>query len=64
MSHDNATELPVTCADPWREEHISFKATPFNKVRPDVNISFMWAKRNPVRELAGGWFHGRRKSIS
>jgi hypothetical protein len=33
--------------------HINFKASPFNIVRPDVNISFMWAKQNPVRELAG-----------
>lgn len=27
---------------------------PFKVVRPDVNISLMWAKCNPVRELAGG----------
>jgi len=36
------------------DRYINFKAAPFNIVRPDVNISFMWAKHNPVRELAGG----------
>lgn len=51
------TALPSlrACSD----RYINFKAAPFNIVRPDVNISFMWAKHNPVRELAGGWFRGR-----
>jgi len=45
----------TVCSD----RYIHFKAAPFNIVRPDVNISFMWAKHNPVRELAGGRFRGR-----